>query len=57
VLAIVLSMLVILGVAGVTAGLVVVGMEGRGRVRIPRLADRMARAAEHLNGDDQPSRR
>jgi uncharacterized protein YjeT (DUF2065 family) len=55
--AIVLAMLVILGVAVVTAGLVMVGMEGRGKFRAPRLADRMARAAQHLNGDEQPSRR
>ena len=55
--AILVSMLVILGVAAVTAGIVVVGIEGRGKLRIPRLADRMARAAQHLNGDREPSHR
>ena len=51
------AMLVIFGVAAVTAGIVVVGIEGRGRFRAPRLADRMARAARHLNGDEQRSHR
>ena len=51
--AIVVSMFVILGVAAATAGLVVVGMEGRGKDRAPKLADRMERAAQHLNGDAQ----
>lgn len=53
--AIVVSMCVIFGVAAATAGVVVVGIEGRGKFRVPRLADRMARAAEHLNGDGTPS--
>ena len=52
--AIVVAMFVILAVAAGTAGLVVVGMQGRGKDRAPRLADRMARAAQHLNGDGQP---
>jgi hypothetical protein len=55
--AIVVAMLVILGVAGVTTGIVVVGIEGRWKDRAPRLADRMHRAAEHLNGDAQHSHR
>lgn len=55
--AIIVAMLVILGVAVVTAGIVVVGIEGRGRLRAPRLADRVTRAAEHLNGERQPSHR
>jgi hypothetical protein len=55
--AIVVAMFIILSVAAVTAGIVVVGMEGRGRVRAPKLADRMARAGEHLNGDAQHSHR
>ena len=42
-------------VAG-TAGLVVVGIEGRFKERAPRAADRMARAAQHLNGDGTPPR-
>jgi hypothetical protein len=32
-------------------------MEGRGKQRAPKLADRMARAAQHLNGDGEPPRR
>jgi hypothetical protein len=55
--AIVVSMFVILGVAAATAGIVVVGMEGRGKMRAPKLADRMARAAQHLNGDGEHARR
>ena len=55
--AILVSMLVILAVAAVTASIVLVGIEGRGKVRIPRLAHRMARAAQHLNGDREPSHR
>jgi hypothetical protein len=55
VITILVAMFVILGVAAVTAGIVVVGMEGRGRWRAPKLAERMARAAQHLNGDAQRS--
>ncbi len=51
--AIVVAMFVIIGVAAGTAGIVVVGIEGRGKFRAPRLADRMSRAAEHLNGDGE----
>jgi hypothetical protein len=51
---IVISMIIILGLAGGTVGLVLVGMQGRGRVRAPKLAHTMARAAQHLNGDAQP---
>ena len=53
---ILLAMMAILAVAAATAGLVVVGIEGRGRVRAPRLADRVSRAAERLNGDEQTDR-
>jgi hypothetical protein len=56
-LAIVVSMLIILAAAVATAGLVLVGLEGRGRDRAPHLADTMARAARHLNGDGRPPRR
>ena len=55
--AIVVAMIVILAVVAGTAGMVVVGMEGRFKERAPRLADRMARAAQHLNGDGQPPER
>ena len=54
---IVISTFFILCLAVATAGLVVVGIEGRGRVRAPRLADRLARVAQHLNGDGRPPRR
>jgi hypothetical protein len=45
------AMLVTLGVAAVTTGVVVMGLEGRGRRRAPKLADTMAKAARSLNGD------
>jgi hypothetical protein len=54
---IVVAMIVILVVAACTAGLVLLGMEGRGKQRAPKLADRMARAAQHLNGDGEPPAR
>jgi hypothetical protein len=54
---IVIGMIVILVVAACTVGLVLLGMEGRGKRRAPRLADRAARAAEHLNGDAEPPAR
>jgi uncharacterized protein YjeT (DUF2065 family) len=57
VVTVVLAMLVILGVAAVIAGMVVMGMEGLGKWRAPRLADRMERAAHHLNGDVEHSSR
>ena len=52
--AIVIFMIIILAVVAGITGLVVVGMEGRYKQRAPKLADRMARAARHLNGDGQP---
>lgn len=52
--AIVVFMILILALVAGTAAVVVVGMEGRYKERAPRLADRMARAAQHLNGDGQP---
>ena len=54
--AIVVAMMVILAVVAGTAGVVLVGMEGRFKERAPRVADRMARAAQHLNGDGTPPR-
>jgi hypothetical protein len=53
---IVVAMIVILVLAACTVGLVLLGMEGRGKQRAPKLADRMARAARHLNGDAEPPR-
>jgi hypothetical protein len=52
--AIIVAMIIIFGVVAGTAGLVVVGIEGRFKHRAPRLADSMARAAQHLNGDGEP---
>jgi hypothetical protein len=51
---IVVAMIVIFVVVACTVGLVLLGMEGRGKQRAPKLADRMARAAQHLNGDGEP---
>jgi len=55
--AIVLAMLFVLGVAGSTLAVVVVGLEGRGRSRAPKVASRLARAGRHLNGEGSPPRR
>jgi hypothetical protein len=52
--AIIVAMIIIFGVVAGTAGLVVVGIEGRFKQRAPKLADSMARAAQHLNGDGEP---
>ncbi len=54
---IVVAMIVIFVVVACTVGLVLLGMEGRGKQRAPKLADRMARAAQHLNGDGEPPAR
>lgn len=54
---IVIAMFVVLILAVATVAMVVMGMEGRGRDRAPRLADRAARAAQHLNGDAEPPAR
>ena len=54
--AIVVAMVLTLALVAGVAGLVLMGIEGRWRQRAPRLADRMARAAQHLNGDGQPPR-
>lgn len=54
VVAYVVAMIIILGLAAVIVGMVVLGIEGRGKEHAPKLADRMARAARHLNGDGEP---
>jgi hypothetical protein len=54
---IVVAMIVIFVVVACTVGLVLLGMEGRGKQRAPKLANRMARAAQHLNGDGEPPAR
>ncbi|MDN5727520.1 MAG: hypothetical protein L0G99_16570 [Propionibacteriales bacterium] len=51
---ILITMFVVLGVSVTVLAIVVVGMRGRGRDRAPRIADRLATAAKHLNGDGQP---
>ena len=48
---IVLTMLAVLVIAGLVVGLVVVGMEGRGGDRAPKLSRHVTRAAKHLNGE------
>lgn len=50
----VVAMIAILAVAAAVVGLVLVGMEGRGRARMPWLADKFTRAAQHLNGEVDP---
>jgi UPF0716 family protein affecting phage T7 exclusion len=52
--AILVAMILLLVLVGAVLGVVIVGMQGRGRDRAPHLADRMARAARHLNGDGAP---
>jgi uncharacterized protein YjeT (DUF2065 family) len=54
---IVVAMIVIFVVVACTVGLVLLGMEGCGKQRAPKLANRMARAAQHLNGDGEPPKR
>jgi uncharacterized membrane protein YagU involved in acid resistance len=51
---IVLTMLAVLVIAGIVAGLVLVGMEGRGGDRAPKLRRQVTRAARHLNGEAKP---
>ena len=41
----------------VVAGLVLVGMEGRGGDRAPKLTQQMTRAAKHLNGEAKPPKK
>jgi hypothetical protein len=51
---IVVAMIVIFVLVACTVGMVLLGIEGRGKQRAPKLADRMARAARHLNGGGDP---
>jgi hypothetical protein len=48
---VVIFMIAVLVVAGLVAGLVVVGMEGRWGDRAPKLRHHASRAAKHLNGE------
>jgi uncharacterized membrane protein YagU involved in acid resistance len=54
---IVIAMIAVLVVAGVVAGLVLVGMEGRWGDRVPWLRQQFARAARHLNGEAKPPKK
>lgn len=47
----VLALSVVLIIALGVFGFVAVGLQGRGRTHAPKVADRLARAARHLNGD------
>lgn len=52
-----LVMFLVMGLAAAVLLVVTMGIEGRGRQRHPELADRLARAAKHLNGDGKPPSR
>jgi UPF0716 family protein affecting phage T7 exclusion len=53
-IAIAVASLLLLALITGIVGLVVVGLEGRGITRHPRLRTRLAEAARHLNGDGAP---
>lgn len=55
-IAIAVAMSIVTSLVVGIVGLVCVGIEGRGADRAPRLADRMSRAARHLNGEGRPPR-
>src|SRR4029450_2050801 len=52
--AIVFAMIIILAVAATIVGLVAVGLQGRGRDRAPRLAEKRTFSAEHPKGRPRP---
>ena len=51
------AMITVLLLATGIVGLVLIGIEGRGKRRAPKIARRITRAAQHLNGDGQPPAR
>lgn len=53
----VLAMSVVLAVAVAVLGIVAVGLQGRGKTHAPKMANRLERAARHLNGDAEPPQR
>lgn len=53
-IAIAVASLLLLALITAIVGLVVVGLEGRGSNRLPRLRTGLAGAAQHLNGDGAP---
>ncbi|MDN5761992.1 MAG: hypothetical protein L0H41_06715 [Microlunatus sp.] len=54
--AILVAMILVLGIAAGIAGLVLLGMQGRGSRHVPKLTEQFSRAARHLNGESQPPR-
>lgn len=53
--AILIAMIIVLTIAAGIAGVVVLGMQGRGSQHVPKLTDSMQRMARHLNGEaDRP---
>ena len=50
---VVASLLLLLLITGIV-GVVVVGLEGRGGTRLPRLRAKLTKAARHLNGEATP---
>jgi hypothetical protein len=54
---ILVAMITVLLLSVGIVGLVLVGIEGRGKRRAPKIARRITRAAQHLNGDGQPPAR
>ena len=54
---ILVAMITVLILSVGVVGLVLVGIEGRGKRRAPKIARRIRRAAQHLNGDGQPPAR
>jgi hypothetical protein len=54
--AIAVALLFCLSLAGGVFAMVAMGIEGRGRDRAPKVAEKLGKAARHLNGDGQPPR-
>lgn len=50
----ILSMIIILALACVVVGMVVVGLEGNARHRLPEIANTLAVAGKYLNGEAAP---
>lgn len=49
----VVTLVLILAIVALIAGVVLLGMEGQYRDRAPGLANRLARIARHFNGDGE----
>lgn len=54
---VIVFMIVMVVAALAVTAVVAVGMRGRGRQISPEWAQRLARTAEHLNGDAKPPKR